>query len=112
MPLILTDEGGVNTVLAAFEKEKITPNIKYRIHDDHTILSMVEKGIGVSILPSMILDRASYRIKTVPIKTPVTRTVGISYLSDELLPIAAKRFIEFLRENIENYLPKEYSVKE
>lgn len=112
LPLILTDEGGVNTVLAAFEKEKITPNIKYRIHDDHTILSMVEKGIGVSILPSMILDRASYRIKTVPIKTPVTRTVGISYLSDELLPIAAKRFIEFLRENIENYLPKEYSVKE
>ncbi len=111
-PLILTDEGGVNTVLAAFEKEKIFPNIKYRIHDDHTILSMVEKGIGVSILPSMILDRASYRIKTVPIKTPVTRTVGVSYLSDELLPIAAKRFIEFLRENIVNYLPKEYSVEE
>lgn len=111
-PLILTDEGGVNTVLAAFEKERISPNIKYRIHDDHTILSMVEKGIGVSILPSMILDRASYRIKTVPIKTPVTRTVGVSYLSDELLPIAAKRFIEFLRENIFKYLPMEYSVEE
>lgn len=111
-PLILTDEGGVNTVLAAFEKERISPNIKYRIHDDHTILSMVEKGIGVSILPSMILDRASYRIKTVPIKTPVTRTVGVSYLSDDLLPIAAKRFIEFLRENIFKYLPMEYSVEE
>lgn len=111
-PLILTDEGGINTVLTAFEKEKISPNIKYRIHDDHTILSMVEKGIGVSILPSMILDRASYRVKTVPIKKPVTRTVGISYLSDELLPIASKRFIEFLRENIASYLPKEYSVKE
>ncbi len=109
-PLILTDEGGINTVLAAFEKERITPNIKYRIHDDHTILSMVEKGIGISILPSMILDRASYRIKTVPIKTPVTRTVGVSYLSDELLPIASKRFIDFLRENIAKYLPKEYSV--
>ncbi|MBQ8254015.1 MAG: LysR family transcriptional regulator [Clostridia bacterium] len=111
-PLILTDEGGINTVLAAFEKENITPDIKYRIHDDHTILSMVEKGIGVSILPSMILDRASYRIKTVPIKKPVTRTVGISYLSDELLPIASKRFIEFLRDNIAKYLPKESSVKE
>ena len=111
-PLILTDEGGVNTVLASFEKEKLTPNIKYRIHDDHTILSMVEKGIGVSILPSMILDRASYKIKTVPIKTPVTRTVGVSYLSDDLLPIAAKRFIEFLRDNIAKYLPKEYSVEE
>ncbi len=112
VPLILTDEGGINTVLSAFEREKLSPNIKYRIHDDHTILSMVEKGIGVSILPEMILDRASYRIKTVPIKTPVTRTVGIAYLSDELLPIASKRFIEFLKENIAEYLPKEYSTEE
>ncbi len=110
-PLILTDEGGLNTVLAAFEREGLTPNIKYRIHDDHTILSMVENGLGISILPSMILDRASYKIKTVPIKSPVTRTVGIAYASDELLPIAAKKFIDFLRANIEKYLPKEYSVK-
>ncbi len=111
-PLILTDEGGVNTVLSAFDKKCLTPNVKYRIHDDHTILSMVEKGIGISILPSMLLDRASYKIKTVPIDTPVTRTVGIAYLSDELLPIAAKRFIDFLTENIEKYLPKEYSAVE
>lgn len=109
-PLIIVDEGGVNTVLDAFEGADIKPNVMYRIHDDNTILSMVEQGIGVSILPSMILDRAAYRLKTVKIKTPVVRTVCVTYLSDELLPIAATRFIRFLRENIGKYLPAEYVI--
>lgn len=107
-PLIIVDEGGVNTVLRAFEENGISPNVKYRIHDDNTILSMVEKGIGVSILPSMILGKSAYNLVTRPISTPVGRRVGVTYLSDELLPISAKRFIGFLKENISKYLPEEY----
>lgn len=107
-PLIIVDEGGVNTVLKAFDSSNITPNVKYRIHDDNTILSMVEKGIGVSILPSMILGKSAYRLVTVPISTPVERTVGMAYLSEELLSVAAKRFIGFMKENIGKYLPEEY----
>lgn len=110
-PLIIVDEGEVNTVLAAFVREGLEPKVMYRIHDDNTILSMVEKGIGVSILPSMILDRAAYRLRTVNIETPVTRTVSVAYMSDELLPIAAKHFISFLRENIGSYLPKDYIIE-
>ena len=110
-PLILVEEGGVNTVLSAFERAALTPEVMYRIHDDHTILSMVEQGIGVSILPSMILERASYRVKTVPIETPVTRSIGVSYLDERLLPIAARRFITFLCENIDRYLPKKYRIE-
>lgn len=110
-PLIIVDEGGVNTVLNAFAKNNLEPNVKYRIHDDNTILSMVERGIGVSILPSMILDRSSYKLKTVKIETPVTRTVGVAYTDEEFLPIAAKRFIDFLTQNIEKYLPREYICK-
>ncbi len=109
-PLIIVDEGGVSTVLTIFEKNGLTPNVKYRIHDDHTILSMVEKGIGVSILPEMILDRASYKLKTVPTDIPVIRTVGVAFANEELLSMAARRFIGFLRDNIGKYLPKEYLV--
>ncbi len=108
-PLIIVEEGGVNTVLRAFEKASLSPRVKFRIHDDYTILSMVETGIGVSILPSMILDRAgSYRLKTVPIETPVRRTVGVCFRKEELLSIAARRFIRFLLDHIGSYLPPEY----
>ena len=110
-PLIIVDEGGVNTVLKAFEKRGLTPNVKYRIHDDNTILSMVEKGIGVSILPTMILGKSTYNLVKVPISTPVERTVAVTYLSEELLPVSARRFITFLKENISEYLPEEYLLK-
>lgn len=107
-PLILVEEGGVNTVLDAFAAASLTPRVKFRIHDDHTILSMVEQGIGVSILPSMILDRAVYRLKTVPIDTPVHRTVSICYHDEELLSLAARRFICFMFEHVGTYLPRPY----
>ncbi len=109
-PLIIVDEGGVNTVLNAFSAAELTPRVKYRIHDDYTILSMVEKGIGVSLLPSMLLDRAQYRIKAIPTDIPVRRTVGIAYLDFDMLPIAAKRFVKFVLNNISSYLPEKYTV--
>ncbi len=112
LPLIVVEEGGINTVLGAFEEAGLSPNVKFRIHDDYTILSMVETGIGVSILPAMLLDRVdAYRIKTVPIETPVRRTVGVAYQREDLLPIAAKRFIRFLLDNIGDYLPEEYIIR-
>ena len=107
-PLIIVDEGGINTVLRAFSAAGLTARINFRIHDDYTILSMVEKGIGVSILPSMILDRAPYRIKAVPTDVPVTRTVGIAYRDYDMLPMAAKKFIKFVSDNIGSYLPEKY----
>lgn len=107
-PLIIIDEGGINTVLRAFSAAGLTPRINFRIHDDFTILSMVEKGIGVSILPSMILDRAPYRIKTLPTDIPVTRRVGIAYRDYDMLPMAAKKFLKFVFDNIDKYLPKRY----
>ncbi len=107
-PLIVVEEGGINTVLDAFSESGLTPRVKFRIHDDYTILSMVEKGIGVSILPSIMLDRSSYRIKTVPIETPVRRRIAIAYQDYDMLPIAAKKFISFIFENIGKYMNPKY----
>ncbi len=108
-PLIVVEEGGVNTVLNAFQTAGLSPHVMFRIHDDYTILSMVETGIGVSILPSMLLDRIdAYRLITRPIATPVCRTVGVAFQREDLLPIAAKRFIRYLIDHIGTYLPSEY----
>ncbi len=110
-PLIIVDEGGINTVLGAFNSAGLTPRVKFRIHDDYTILSMVEKGIGVSLLPSMILDRSPYKIKVLPTDIPIKRTVGIAYQNFEMLPISAKKFIGFVFDNISDYLSEKYLIK-
>ncbi len=107
--LIVVEEGQLNTVLDTYAKNGLSPNVTFRIHDDYTILSMVEAGNGVSILPSMILERATgYRFKTVPLDRPIRRTIGVAFPREDLLPIAAKRFIRFLLDNVSKYLPAEY----
>jgi len=35
----------------------------------------------------------------------------VAFQREDLLPIAAKRFIRFLLDNIGRYLPKEYVIK-
>lgn len=35
--------------------------VGYRVKDDYTILAMVESGLGVSVLPHLLLQRTSYR---------------------------------------------------
>ena len=64
-PFLLLEEGVYSEPLEAFHAAGITPNIKLRVHDDYSILSMVEQGLGASksmltgfvkYLPSACMD--------------------------------------------------------
>lgn len=98
-PFILLEEGSYNEALLAFERAKVKPNIKYAIHDDFTIMKMVQNGMGISILSRLILRDAKYRIIPVSLDPPVYRTLAIGYKDKSSLPIAAKLFLSYLYEN-------------
>ncbi len=98
-PFLLVEEGTLSEPLDAFAAQRLTPNVRFRIHDDYTILSMVEQGLGVSILSEMVLGRTDHRIVTRPVDPPITRTIGIAFQNKEALPMAARYFIDFLIEH-------------
>lgn len=100
-PYILMEEGHYSEPLEAFRKCRITPNIKYTIHDDYAIMTMVEAGLGISILAELVLKRTSYDIVMRPANPPIKRTIAIGYKDKNSLPIAAKYFIDYIMENIE-----------
>lgn len=54
-PFILLEEGLYSEPLAAFEQAGFTADIKYTIHDDYAIMTMVEAGLGISILAELVL---------------------------------------------------------
>ena len=66
------------------------------MHDDYSILSMVEQGLGVTILPELVLRKQSYDIVTLPTEPMVMRRISILTRNKDELSIAAKRFIELL----------------
>lgn len=107
-PFILLDEGELSEPLEIFKQNKLKPNIQYRAHDDYTIMSMIEKGLGISILPELVLNRISYDIVTKKISPSIVRTIGIAFKNKKALPISSRLFIDFLVNNIneQSVLPK------
>lgn len=100
-PFILLEEGHFSEPINAFHEAGLEPNIKYTIHDDYAIMTMVEAGLGVSILAELMLRRTNFHITCLPIEPPVYRCLAIGYKDKDSLPIASKYFIEYLNEHKE-----------
>lgn len=98
---ILLEEGELSEPLEFFKKHDVKPNIQYRVHDDYTIMSMVEKGLGISILPRLILNKVNYDIVTKQISPSIVRTIGIAYKNKQTLPIASRYFIDFMTKQFQ-----------
>ncbi len=95
-PFILLEEGDTNEVLLKFQENGLQPNICFRAHDDYSIMSMVENGLGVSILPELVLNRTAYHIAVREINPPVSRMIGIAFKDKKSLPLAVKYFIDYI----------------
>ena len=61
--------------------------------DDYAIMSMVEKGLGISVLP----QRIPYHILTKELDVPAYRRVGLALRSKKTASLAVKRFLEYLQ---------------
>ena len=94
---ILLETGYYSECLTAFRTLGIQPDIKYIAHDDYSIMAMVEQGMGVSILAELVLHRTNFNIEVRPVDPPLSRTLAIGYRSKLELPVASRRFIEFIR---------------
>lgn len=103
-PFILLDEGEISEPLMIFKQNNFEPNIQYQVYDDYSIMSMIEQGLGISILPKLVLSRCPYNIVMKSISPPVVRTISLAYKDKRVLPIASRSFIDFI---IERYtIPK------
>ena len=99
-PFLLLEEGNLSEPLEAFRQLGLEPDITLRVHDDYSILSMIETGLGISILPELVLRKTNYEVAILPIEPAVTRKIGLVMKEKQSLPIACKHFIAFLMSNI------------
>ena len=57
---------------------------------------MVEKGLGISILPKLILQRISYDIVIKSLNVEAYRTIGVAMRDKTELSLAAHRFLSYI----------------
>ena len=103
-PVILLEEGTKKEVLEMFRKNRVKPKVEYRTEDDYTIMSMVENGLGISILAELVLQRNPYNIVVKETMPKFSRKIGIALKSRKQASMAVKCFLDFVVENIDQYV--------
>lgn len=94
-PFIMPSEGISNTVIRELMKDlHMAPNLISESLDDVATLTLVENGLGMTILPGLIAKTTSRRIATIPLDGHYTRTVGIMCKSYQNATDVTKAFIE------------------
>ena len=96
-PFMLLEKGARAEVSEIFERNGLVPRIHFTTWDDYAIMSMVESGLGVSILPELILKRIPYRIVIKELNVPAYRELVFALRDKKTASLAVKRFMEYLR---------------
>lgn len=99
-PFMLLEKGAKAEISEIFERNNITPNVHFTTWDDYAVMSMVEGGLGIAILPQLILRRIPYKIVAKELDVPAYRKIGIAYREKAKLPLAVKKFIDYLEYRI------------
>lgn len=98
MPFIVTDDSDAYPVVKAYE-EKYGPiaDMKVSSTGDATV-SMVACGLGVSVLPALMLRGHSAGVVVKEISPPFFRTIIMGMRSPDELSPAARRFLDYVTQ--------------
>ncbi len=97
-PFMLLEHGGRTEVTDLLEKYGVKPQIRFTTWEDYAIMAMVEKGLGIGILPGMILQRIPYDIEVRSLEIPYYREIGIAVKDRNRLSPAVVKFLEKVSE--------------
>lgn len=98
-PIILQPEGYNIDMRDILNKASSPADIRYILRDDISILSFVDSGLGISILPELVLKSQQSDITRRPLKSAEYRKIGIASLPTQN-SILVRLFVDYMR----NYL--------
>ncbi len=95
-PFILLEKGAKEEISAIFDRNHLKPDIRFTTVDDYAAMAMVDKGLGISILPGLILKKNPFDVVIKELDVPADRTLGYAVKKRGEESLAVKRFLEYL----------------
>ena len=74
------------------------PKIRYESSDDYAILSMVEAGLGISVIHDLMLIPNRYHVVAKPFDVPIIRDIAIAVKKDAALSTIAQLFVDHTKQ--------------
>ena len=99
-PFIMTYKSYDQDPHRVFEEAGFFPEVRYYSRDDFAVLSMVQRGLGLAILPELTINEFPGDYDTRMLDPEAYRTLGIGIRSVEDAGPLARFVIKYIRENI------------
>lgn len=93
---MLLEKGAKTEISEIFDRCGLSPKTHFTTWDDYAVMSMVESGLGISILPELILKRVPYRIVVKELDVPAYRKIGLALRSKKTVSLAVAKFLDYL----------------
>lgn len=83
---------------SVLDAANITPNIRFTTKDDYAIIAMVEQGLGMSIMPELLLKQRSQNVVALELVPKASRMIGIAIPNVSRNSPATRSFVNFVVE--------------
>lgn len=80
----------------ALESAGVKPNVRFYTKDDYAIIAMVENGLGMSIMPELLLKGRTERVRVLPVIPEAKRTIGLAIAAGDKAGPATRRFADYV----------------
>lgn len=93
-PFILLGRDGNDEIAELLAARGLSPDVRFTTWDDYSIAAMVEGGMGVALLHSLILTRMPYDVAVRPLDQPAYRNICVAAREGRTPSLATRRFLE------------------
>lgn len=80
--------------MGGFESSKSRPRVHYQASDSTTIVAMVREGLGITLMPRMMLPQKLEGVVALPLDPPQYMPIGLAICSRDMASPGARLFVE------------------
>lgn len=93
-PFITLLQNSTQDIHRALDQANVRLHVRLTTKDDYALIAMVEKGLGVSIVPSLLMGGRKEEVALLPLEPPATRTIVLAMRQEQTLSPAAEKFVQ------------------
>ena len=95
-PFISLLESSDHDARRALDAAGVKPNIRFYTKDDYALIAMVEQGLGISIVPELLMKGRSDKVRTLPLIPEAKRIIGLAIAAGDKAGPAVRKFADYV----------------
>ena len=82
---------------ALLRNSGVKPRVRFAVDSDYSVMNMVSKGLGFSILPGLLLEDTALPLTVLPPHLEMRREISIAMRSADAASAATRAFVQTVR---------------